>query len=127
MIDADDVQLSRAEVEACREDGRVRVWGYRDGSGDAIETACRGYFTEFVWDTDYRRADEVLYNTPRQRGLEPNNNHEFAPDTIVVEMHLRGSPEGVRPYRSWASLRLIFSHDDQGLFLIAVTRDVRTI
>jgi hypothetical protein len=127
MIDADDVQLSRAEVEGCREDGRVRLWGYRDGSGDAIETACRGYFTEFVWDADYRRADEVLYNTPRQRGLEPNNNHEFAHDVIVVEMHLRGSPEGAKSYRPWKSLRLLFRHDDQGLSLIAITRDVRTI
>ncbi|GEO14241.1 hypothetical protein [Microvirga aerophila] len=127
MIDADDVQLSRTEVERCREDVRVRVWGYRDGSGDAIETACRGYFAEFVWDADYRRADEVLYNTPRQRGLEPNNNHEFAHDVIVAEFHIRETPEGAKPYRPWKSLRLLFRHDDQGLSLIAITRDVRTI
>jgi hypothetical protein len=127
MIDADDVQLSRAEVEGCREDGRVRLWGYRDGSGDAIETACRGYFAAFVWDADFRRADEVLYNTPRQRGLEPNNNHEFANDMIVVEFHIRETPEGAKPYRPWKSLRLLFRHDDHGLSLIAITRDVRTI
>jgi hypothetical protein len=127
MIDADDVRLSRAEVEGCREDGRVRLWGHRDGSGDAIETACRGYFAEFVWDADYRRADEVLYNTPRQRGLEFNNNHGFAHDVIVVEFHIRETPEGAKPYRPWKSLRLLFRHDDQGLSLIAITRDVRTI
>jgi hypothetical protein len=127
MIDADDAHLSRDEVERCGEDASTRLWGYKDGSGDPINATCRGYFAEFVWNADYRRADEVLYNEPRQRGLEPNNNHELAQDVIVVEMHLRGSPEGVKPYRSWMSLRLIFSHDAQGLFLIAITRDVRTI
>ncbi|MCB5175685.1 hypothetical protein [Microvirga lenta] len=127
MLDAGDVRLSRAEVERCGEDPRVRLWGYRDGSGDPIEMTCRRYFSEFVWDADYRRADEVLYDEPRQRGLEPNNNHEFAPQGTVVELHIRETPEGVQPYKSWRSLRLVFRRGDQGLSLIAITRDIRTI
>jgi hypothetical protein len=44
-----------------------------------------------------------------------------------VEFHIRETPEGAKPYRPWTSLRLIFSDGAQGLFLIAITRDVRTI
>jgi hypothetical protein len=46
---------------------------------------------------------------------------------IVVEFHIRETPEGAKPYRPWKSLRLLLRHDDQGLSLIAITRDVRTI
>jgi hypothetical protein len=127
MLDSGDVRLSRTEVESCAKDARVRLWGYRDGSGDPIETTCSRYFAEFVWDVDYRRSDELLYNKPRQRGLEPNNNHEFAPDALVVELHIRETPEGMQPYRPWKSLRLVFRRGDQGFALIAITRDVWTI
>lgn len=124
MLDDSDVRLSRAEVEHCAVDPQVRHWGERDGSGDPIEMTCSRYFDEFVWNADYRKADEVLYNEPRQRGNEVNNNHLFAPDGIVVELHFRASSQ--EPM-SWKSLRLIFREGAQGLSLIAITRDVWTI
>lgn len=125
MIDGSNVRLSRAEVEHCAADPRVRRWGERDGSGDPIKADCRSYFEEFVWSADYRKADEVLYNEPRQRGNDINNNHVFAPDGIVVELHMRG--KGQAAAISWKSLRLIFRRGKQGLSLIAITRDVGTI
>jgi hypothetical protein len=124
MLRDRNMRLSRAEVEHCGRDRRVRRWGELDGRGDPIERTCRRYFAEFVWDMDYRQADEVLYNEPRQRGLEPNNNHGGASQGIVVELHFR---EVDKPWRSWSSLRLIFRKGNQGLFLVAITRDVRTI
>lgn len=127
MLDKDDVRLSRAEVEHCGSNPQKRLWGYRDGSGAPIELSCRQYFDEFVWDADYRKADEVLYDEPRQRGLDPNNNHDFAPGAIVVELHLRETPEGVNPYTPWKSLRLLLRLQSRGISLIAITRDVRTI
>jgi hypothetical protein len=127
MLDKEDVRLSRAEVARCGEDPRLRLWGHYDGSGDPIEATCGDYFRKLVWDADYRKADEILYNEPRQRGLEPNNNHAFAANGIVVELHFRESPEGVEPYRAWKSLRLVFRRGDQGLSLIAITQDTRTI
>jgi hypothetical protein len=120
MLDDSDVILSRSELERCATDPQMRYWGDRDGSGDPIETTCGLYFDEFVWNADYREADEVLYNEPRQRGNDINNNHEFAPDGIVVELHIRGE-------MNWKSLRLIFREGAQGLSLIAITRDVWTI
>jgi hypothetical protein len=123
FLDDEDVRLSRADVERCAIDPQVRLWGYKDGSGDPVEMTCRRYFDEFVWNADYRKADEVLYNEPRQRGNEINNNHAFVPDSIVVELHIR--PQSTDAPMNWKSLRLIFS--DQGLSLIAVTRDVWTI
>lgn len=125
MIDGGDVRLSRTEVENCATSPQVRPWGEKDGSGDPIEANCGRYFEEFVWNADYRQADEVLYNEPRQRGNDINNNHEFAPDGIVVELHIRG--EGDLAAMNWKSLRLIFGMSDQGLSLIAITRDVWTI
>jgi len=125
MIDDGDMRLSRAEVERCATDPQVRHWGEKDGSGDPIETDCRRYFEEFVWSADYRKADEVLYNEPRQRGNDINNNHAFAPDGIVVELHIRA--KSVETGMDWKSLRLIFRKSDQGWLLIAITRDVWTI
>jgi len=125
MLDDSDVLLSRFELEHCATDPQLRYWGDRDGSGDPIEATCGAYFDEFVWSADYRKADEVLYNEPRQRGNDINNNHEFAPDGIVVELHIRG--EGDAAEMSWKSLRLIFREGEQGLSLIAITRDVWTI
>jgi hypothetical protein len=124
-LDDGDVRLSRAEVEQCTQDPRVRHWGEMDGSGDPIEVTCGGYFEKFVWNADYRKADEVLYNEPRQRGNDTNNNHTFVPGSIVVELHIRG--KGDQAAMNWKSLRLIFRDSDQGLRLIAVTRDVWTI
>jgi hypothetical protein len=125
MLDGGDVRLSHAEVEHCATDRQMRHWGARDGSGDPIEITCNRYFDEFVWTADYRKADEVLYNEPRQRGNEINNSHEAVPDGIVVELHIRADDrEGAF---SWKSLRLIFRKSDQHLFLIAITRDVWTI
>jgi len=118
-------RLSRAEVERCGRDRRMRHWGEMDGSGDPIRRTCRRYFAEFVWNVDYRHADEVLYNEPRQRGNSINNNHEFAPDGIVVELHIRG--KSAETELGWKSLRLVFRKGDQGLSLIAITRDVWTI
>ncbi|KLK89523.1 hypothetical protein AA309_30925 [Microvirga vignae] len=125
FLDDNDVRLSRADVERCATDPQMRLWGYKDGSGDPVETTCRRYFDEFVWNADYRKADEVLYNEPRQRGNEINNNHAAAPDGIVVELHIR--PQGAHAPMNWKSLRLIFRKSDQGLSLIAFTRDVWTI
>ena len=125
MIDGSDVRLSRTEVETCAANPQMRHWGEKDGSGDPIEATCSRYFEEFVWNADYRQADKVLYNEPRQRGNDINNNHEFAPDSIVVELHIRG--KGDMAAMNWKSLRLIFRRSDQGLSLIAMTRDVWTI
>jgi hypothetical protein len=125
MLNDADVRLSRAQVESCATDAQVRHWGDRDGSGDPIEATCSRYFDEFVWDADYRRADEILYNEPQQRGNEINNNHAFAPDGIIVELHMRG--KGVAAATNWKSLRLIFRKGEQGLVLLAITRDMWTI
>ncbi len=125
FLDDDDVRLSRAEVEGCKGNPQVRLWGHRDGSANPIETACKSYFDEFVWNADYRKADEVLYNEPRQRGNEVNNNHDVVPGSTVVELHVRG--RGDQKAMNWKSLRLIFRKTEQGLFLIAITRDVWTI
>jgi hypothetical protein len=125
MLDDSDVLLSRSEVEHCAMDLQLRHWGEKDGSGDPIETTCDRYFEGFVWTADFRQADEVLYNEPRQRGNEVNNNHEFVSGGIVVELHIRG--DGDMAAMNWKSLRLIFRQGDQGLSLIAITRDVWTI
>lgn len=124
MLDDGDIRLSRAEVANCGSDPRVRLWGHRDGSGDPIEMICRRYFSEFVWNADYRKADEVLYNEPRRRGNEINNNHEYAPEGIVVELHIRGT--AAMGEMDWKSLRLIFRRGREGLSLVAITRDVWT-
>lgn len=125
MLDDSDVRLSSAEVMRCATDPQVRYWGDRDGSGEPIETTCGEYFEEFVWNADFRQADEVLFNEPRQRGNEINNNHDFAPDGIVVELHIRG--DGDMAAMNWKSLRLIFRESEQGTILLAITRDVWTI
>lgn len=125
MIDDGDVRLSRTEVENCATNPQVRHWGDKDGSGDPIEASCNRYFDEYVWNADYRQADEVLYNEPRQRGNDINNNHNFVPDGIVVELHIRG--KSLETELEWKSLRLIFRKSERGLSFIAITRDVWTV
>ena len=125
MLDQDDVRLSREEVERCASSPQVRLWGYGDGSSSPFEATCKSYFDKIVWNGDYRKAQEVLYNEPRQRGNEVNNNHDFVPAGIVVELHIRG--EGTLAAFNWRSLRLIFCKGEQGLALVAITRDMWTI
>ncbi|MXQ14124.1 hypothetical protein [Microvirga makkahensis] len=125
MLHDGTVRLSRSEIERCASDPQARHWGEMDGTGDPIEITCGRYFDEFVWTADYRQADEVLYNEPRRRGNDINNNHEFAPDGIVVEFHIRGKSSLLE--LDWKSLRLIFRRGEQGLSLLAITRDVWTI
>lgn len=126
-LDKGDVRLSRSAIEHCASDPKVRLWGHRDGSGDPIKMTCKSYFREFVWNTDYRKADEVLYNEPRQRGNDYNNNHRYFPGGIVVEYHFRESPEDIVRHVPWTGLRLIFYKEKDKLLLIAITRDVWTI
>jgi hypothetical protein len=124
MLDEGDVRLSRSEVARCDRSRRSRLWGSKDGSGEDIRMTCGRYFANYVWDADYRKADEVLTDM-RQRGLEPNNNHGYVPGAVVVEFHIR---EKAQPFRPWSSLRLVFRPSTRGpLRLIAITRDVRTI
>ncbi len=126
-LDEGDIRLSRSEIERCANDPKVRLWGHRDGSGNPIEMTCKNYFREFVWNTDYRKADEILYNEPRQRGNDHNNNHEYFPGSIVVEYHFRESPKDIAHYVLWTGLRLIFRKEKDKMLLIAITRDVWTI
>jgi hypothetical protein len=81
MLDDGDIRLSRSEVAQCGRSRRARLWGSKDGSGEDIRMTCGRYFANYVWDADYRKADEVLTER-RQRGLEPNNNHGYVPGAV---------------------------------------------
>lgn len=104
---------------------RRYVWGSYDGSGDDIRLTFRQYYNAFVYDKDFARVSEVLYNVQRMRGSSLDNLREVYPREIFVEYYYPGT--SARGEMDWASLRLVFAEHRGGWYLVGIVHDQWTI
>ena len=102
----DDVKLTRKQVEALRNDTKIRTWGTYYGEGGPIKLNWAGYRKDYVWSRNFLRGAQVAQNTfGGQRGTVINNLREFYPNASFVEFHL---PSSSKNEMDWQSLWLVW-------------------
>ena len=121
-----DLKFSAKAIVGLFEDKEKKLWGYDDGSGDAIRLTFEEYFTKFVCDHDFTKAKQIAYNTAIGSGNTRNNLFEVYPHAIFVEYHLDGLDPRISG-TSWASLRLVFEEFDGKWYVVGVIHAQWTI
>lgn len=102
------------------------TWGMRDGSGQPIELSPSEYYEEFIYDADFNKADEIVYNPEDARGNTIRNVKDVFPNSQVVEYYVKGTEENGN--MDWKALNLVFEKDSSEEWkLVAVVHDQWTI
>lgn len=118
-----DIMVAVEDVPKLLSEDTVRLWGAYDGSGTPIELTFEQYYNQFIYDHDFANAEEIGYN--RRIGGEGgtvNNILDFYPGGVMVEYHFTGfNPDYAG--LDWRSLRLVFSQDGGGWFLVGIVHD----
>lgn len=102
------------------------TWGAYDGSGEPIKLTFAEYYDEFIFDHDYREADQVSYNEQLFTGNATNNAPQVYPGSIIVEYHFDGFEEQYEGM-DWSSLRLVFQEHNDDWMLVGIIHDQWTI
>jgi len=120
------VRLGMGDVKALDTYAKVHTWGHFDGSGEPIEMTFAQYYDRFIFDRDFTRAPQVSVDKVIRTTME-ENLYIFGNGGAFVEYHIPGSREDAD--HNWASLRLVFSweEDVEGLSLVAVVHDEWTV
>lgn len=121
-----DLTFSAEEIKGLLENEKVYTWGSYDGSGDPINLTFSEYLSRFVYDRDFIKAEEIVYNRYISRGNTINNIFEAYPEGKVIEYHFPGFDpkyEGI----DWESLKLVFEEKDGKWYLTGIVHDQWTI
>lgn len=118
-----NVSLKAAQLPGALRDGRRRVWGTHDGSGEPIRLNFAEYYRRFVTDRDFTKATAIAYNGDRLGNSNTaDNSVEEYPNALIVEYFLPGTrPE--QQGMDWASLRLIFEQHRSEWYLVYIVHD----
>ena len=102
-------------------------WGEYDGSGDPIWLTLQKYYGRFIFDHDFSRAKDIVYNPgSMSHGNTPNTIREHYPQSIAVEYHFSGFDpkfDGM----DWSSLWLVFEKRGSEWYLVGIVHDEWTI
>jgi hypothetical protein len=121
-LEADRV-LSHAEVGGLWRDPRRYVWGYADGSGDAIQMTPGEYMGRYVLARDFRQTGSISVNDDQAHGNTANNAAKVYPGASRVEYYVQATPHDPASAFDWAALRLVFEQVDGVWFLVGVIHD----
>ena len=116
------VRLGMGDAKALGTYSKVHTWGHYYGSSEPIEMTFVQYYDRFIFDHDFTQAPIVSVDKIVKTTRE-DNLYVFGNGGVFVEYHIPGS--GADADRNWASLRLVFSweEDVEGLSLVAVVHD----
>lgn len=108
-------QLRSADVR-----NKKRNWGdmYGEETGSKLQTLDE-YYSRYIMDVDFTKAEEVNFNKDVQRGNSINNARTAFEAPYIVEYYI----PGVNPDfggMDWRSLRLVFGKDGNGWGLVGV-------
>ncbi len=103
-------------------DNTVKTWGTQEGSGFPIDMTNMQYFDRYVWDHDYRDADEVRFDTVQDYGSVIDNTQDVYPGSSVIEYHFDGFDEQYGGM-DWRSLRIVLQYDGAEFWLVGVIHD----
>lgn len=105
-------------------DPTTHTWGIQEGSGEPIDMTNMEYLARYVWDHDYRTADETNWNENIvNHGSMIDNSNDVYPDAEIVEYYFDGFEEQYGGM-DWRSLRLVLEEGDDGNYaLVGVIHD----
>jgi hypothetical protein len=120
-----DLVFRRAQISSLMLTRRTYVWGAEDGTGDDINLGFPAYFNKFVYDKDFARAPQVVYNRVAKSGNTIVNIAEAYKNAKFVEYHFAGTKkyDGM----DWRSLRLVFEKSGANWYLVGISHDQWTI
>lgn len=109
-------------------DGKTYEWGVYDGSGEPIKLTFAEYYAKFVYDADFIKPQQSAVNRIIGQGNTASNLTDvYPPDSHdFIEYHFSGLDpkyEGM----DWRSLRLVFEHVGDHLYLVGIVHDQWTI
>lgn len=94
-------------------------WGNYNGNGGMIELTPTQYYHEYIYSSDFIKADIIGYNTILAGGNTLNNLYEVYTNPIVVEYYFPGFKaqfEGL----DWQSLSLVFEEYNATWYLVGI-------
>lgn len=119
---AKNIQLSSKEYTEGIKSNTKFIWGYSDGSGDAIELTIPEYLKKFVYSSDFLHAEKTAVNKMIGNGNSINNLEKVYPDAFFTESYDPGKHE-----MGWKSIRLVFKKKEDKFYLIGIVNDRWTI
>ena len=117
-----DKLLTADELAAVQNDESRYSWGSYDGSGEPISMTFGEYYERFVYDADYKSAEQTSVNGRLGVGNSINNAAEIYPGCITVEYHFSGFDPALQGL-DWRSLRLVFSRHVDEWYLVGIVHD----
>lgn len=99
--------INKEQLESLPSDKTKYTWGITDGQGQLVNLTFEEFYEKYIYDVDYAKEAEVIYNKYTQRPNQNNNNvYQIFNSGIVVEYFYKGSEEN--DYTDWKSLYLCF-------------------
>lgn len=127
FVDKDkDIVFDKEGIMGFLQDQKTYIWGYFDGSGDAVEMTPQEYYNSFIYDKTFADADKIGYNTTLSGGNTLNNQFEVYENPIIVEYFFPGFDpqyEGL----DWESLSLIFEEYAGTWYLVGIVSNRMTV
>ncbi len=119
-----DIVIQAEQIRTATADKKRRLWGYADGTGDAIEMTFSEYFDVYVYNRGYVDVEDIGYNTRIGIGNTIDNSLEVYSAGYVVEYYSQATdPEGM----SWSSLRVVFIQIEGVSYVVGLIHDQWTI
>lgn len=111
--------LSRLQFLEILKNNKQVLWGYADGTGDAIRLTIPQYFKKYVYDVAFLKAEQTAVN----KLIDPDSAFSKVPIVYAnhpfVQFYFPGfnkEYEGM----DWKSLLLVFKEQQSKYYLVAV-------
>ena len=101
------------------------LWGYYDGSGEEIRLTPAEYYSQFIYNHDFKNVEDVGYNEVLIRNNNIENQFAFYHDSIIVEYKFPGTE--ALSYLDFASIRLVYQFFDNKWYLVGLIHNQWTI
>lgn len=125
-------KLNKKMVENFTSDLNVYFWGYQDGSGFPIEQTNMEYYSDWLFNVDYSKADSISYN----KTISTGNN--FPLEDLIPQMDLQNKEVHFIEYYveskdpelmdfDWNALAFVFVRESNEWILVAIMHNEWTI
>ncbi|MCY7422116.1 MAG: hypothetical protein LH478_10300 [Chitinophagaceae bacterium] len=111
--------LSRLQFLELLKNNTQVLWGYADGTGDAIRLTIPQYFKKYVYDVAFLKAEQTSVN----KVIDPDSAISKVPSVYAnnsfVQFYFPGFNEDYEGL-DWKSLLLVFKQQQSKYYLVAV-------
>lgn len=121
-----DILFGPEKIKNFFQDKNKYQWGYYDGIGDKIELTPEQYYNQYIYSSDFVKADTIGYNTILAGGNTLNNLYEIYQNAIAVEYYFHGFDpqyDGI----DWQSLCLVFQEYNGTWYLVGIIHNSMTV